>query len=156
MSIHSLFQWLGHTEISILLQNSKWAFAIIEMFHLVAMAILGGAILVVELSLIGVVRKLPPVQAARGLFPLMLGSLGMMFVSGFLLMTAETMKCYYSVGFRAKMVALLLAMIVYFFLHAAVARSKEVTPRLWMRVGGVISLVLWFSVALAGRAIGFL
>jgi hypothetical protein len=156
MLIHSLFHWLGHTHLAIWMQNSVWAFAVVEMFHLIAMAILGGAILIVELSLIGVVRRVSPVQAARNLAPLMIGSLATMMLSGVLLLTEETMKCYYSAGFRVKMIAMVLAIVVYFGLHTAVSRAKDVSPRPWMRVGGAISLLLWLTVGLAGRAIGFL
>jgi hypothetical protein len=57
------------------------------------------------------------------------------------------MKCYYHPAFRLKMVLFTVAIAFTFTLHR---RSIESRPL------AILSLALWLSVGLAGRAIGFL
>ena len=47
------FEWLEHSWLGTAVNNSTWAFAAIEACHLLALAALGGAILVVDLRLLG-------------------------------------------------------------------------------------------------------
>lgn len=39
----SLFRWLGTTTVGQFMQSSTWGFAIVEMVHLLALALLGEA-----------------------------------------------------------------------------------------------------------------
>jgi len=47
------FVSLAHSHLGQYMQTSKWGFAIVETVHLLALAILGGAVLIVDLRLIG-------------------------------------------------------------------------------------------------------
>jgi hypothetical protein len=158
MSLLHFFRWLSHSSFSIYLRHSTWGFAIIETVHLLGLAALGGAILIVDLRLLGIgLRRQPISQVARELSPVLLGSLGVMLISGALLVMTGPMKYYHSPSFRLKMLFFLLAISFYFTLHRRVIKSNEdtVAPA-WSRVAAVVSLVLWLGVGLAGRAIGFL
>ena len=72
-----------------------------------------------------------------------------MLITGFLLFTSEAVKCYGNDSFRAKMVLLFTALLFRFALYPKLTQS-------WGKLAAGLSLVLWFSVGLAGRAIGFL
>jgi hypothetical protein len=139
------------------MRSSKWGFAIVEMAHLLGLAALGGSILLVDLRLLGITLKRQPVRIlARELSPLLFGSLGLMFVSGVLLIGAEPMKCYYHPAFRLKMLLLFLALGFYFTLHKRLVKDAGNTaPGWWTKTGAILSLLLWLAVGLAGRAIGF-
>lgn len=158
MSLLPVFQWLAHSAFGVLMQESKWAFAIVEMVHLLALALLGGAVLIVDLGLLGLgLRRQPIGHIARELTPLFASSLVVMAVSGVVLLSEEALKCYYSPAFRAKMALLLLAVLFSITLHRSVIRSSITTQVNWKRrAAAVISLLLWLGVGLAGRAIGFL
>ncbi len=79
-----------------------------------------------------------------------------MLATGMLLFTSEALKCYGNESFRAKMVLLFFALAFRFTVYRRVLRAENgLLPR-WAKVIAGISLVLWFSVGLAGRAIGFL
>ena len=71
MSLLSFFQWLAGTRLSAAMAASKWAFAIVEMVHLLGLASLGGKILMVDLRLLGLrLRRRPAAEVARELSPL--------------------------------------------------------------------------------------
>jgi len=158
MSVLSLFQWLGHTSMGLAIRHSTWGVAIVEMVHLLALAALGGTILLVDLRLFGIGLKHPPAaRLARELSPVFWGSLAVMVLSGTLIVSAEPMKCYHSGAFRTKMLLLVLAILFHFTFHRnAVESTTEKVASLWSKSAALLSLALWLGVGLAGRAIGFL
>ena len=157
MSLLSFFQWLAGTRVSAAMAASKWAFAIVEMVHLLGLASLGGTILMVDLRLLGLrLRRRPAAEVARELSPLSWASLTVLVISGILLVIDGPLRYYGNAAFRLKMLLLLAAVTFSFTLHRRAVRfsSERVTAQ--ARVAAVVSLVLWLSVGLAGRAIGFL
>jgi hypothetical protein len=158
MDIHSWFVALSQSHLGQAMQTSKWDFAIIETVHLLALAVLGGAVLVVDLRLIGLVlRDESARNVGRGLSRLLLGSLIVMILSGICLLSEEAGKCYYSPAFRWKMALLFSAVTFYFTFHrrALIAADKGAAS-VWPRIAGIVSLILWLGVGVAGRAIGLL
>lgn len=158
MTILQMFRWLSHTPFSVFLRHSTWGFAIIETVHLLGLAAFGGAILIVDLRLLGIgLRRQPISRIARELSPVLVGSLGVMLISGLLLVMTGPMKYYHSPSFRLKMLFLLLAVAFYFTLHRRVIKSNaDVDTPGWSKAAAVVSMALWLGVGLAGRAIGFL
>ena len=156
MNLLSLFRWLGHSAVGLYMQRSTWAFAVVETVHLIALAALGGAVLAIQLTSLGVIRRIRLARLAAGLFPVVIGSLAVLVVTGLLMVSEESLKCYYSHAFRAKMLALAFAIVVFIPLHAIQTRDISEAVPWWLRVGAATSLLLWLSVGLAGRAIGFL
>jgi hypothetical protein len=154
MDLLTAFKWLSHTPVGLYMQQSGWAFPVVETIHLFALAVLGGAVLTVNLTTLGAICRVPVPRLAAGLFPVTLGSLVVLIVTGVFMLSDEALKCYYSEAFRAKMLALGLALVVFFPLHTLEVRIQR-SPPWWLRIGAAISMLLWLSVGLAGRAIGF-
>jgi hypothetical protein len=152
------FTALAHSHLGHIMQTSKWGFAIVETVHLLALAILGGAVLVVDLRLLGVILKRESTGVInRDLSRLLLGSLILMILSGIAMLSEEALKCYCSTAFRWKMVLLAAAVLFYFTIHRrALLNTNEGAPALWARAAAIISLSLWLGVGVAGRAIGLL
>jgi hypothetical protein len=152
-----LFQALNNSALGAYMTNSTYGFAMAEVVHLLALALLGGTVLLIDLRLLGIgLRHQTVARVARSLSPLLTGSLVAMLVSGVLLVSGEALKCYYNPAFRVKMLLLVVAVTFYFALHRRVVAKAAITPSLWTKAAALISLALWLSVGLAGRAIGFL
>jgi len=132
-------------------------FTNIEAFHLVGLAVIGGAVLLVDFRLLGLGLKRQPVsELARDAQPWLIGGLVFMIGSGVPLFLAESIKCYYSFAFWTKMTALALAILFTFTVRRRVALAEQ--PRVdafRMRVVGAISILLWSTVGWGGRWIGF-
>jgi len=140
------------------MQTSWWGFAIVEMGHLVALALLGGALLIVDLRLLGVVLKGESAHSiGRDLGRVLIASLIVMILTGVALLSEEAGKCYFSPAFRWKMALLASAVVFYFTLHRrALLHTDTGTPNFWSRAAAAVSLTLWLGVGIAGRAIGLL
>jgi hypothetical protein len=152
-----LFERLEASAIGEAVRNSLWLFPIVEAFHLVGLAVIGGAILVVDFRLLGfTLRAHPAARLARDMQPWIVGSLVLMILSGIPLFLSEAIKCYYSFAFWTKMTALIGAVIFTFTLRRIVAGAPEgrFAPVL-NRAVALTSIGLWATVGWGGRWIGF-
>jgi hypothetical protein len=156
MSLLSFFQWCYQTPIGETIRNSTWMFPAIEAIHLLALGLVAGAVLVVNLRLLGVgLSREPVAQLSAAVEPWLLASLALMFVSGTLLFLSESIKCLYNLAFWVKMTSLFLVIIFTFTIQRRVTRLPTSDRPLSGPLTAVISLVLWFGVAGGGRWIGF-
>lgn len=158
MSLAKFCHWIGRTHLGIFMRDSTYAFAAVEIFHLLALAVFGGAILLVNLRFLGVAFKSQPSsQVARELLPLTVGGVIAMFLSGFLLFMGGSMRYYHNPAFQLKMLLFCVALVFHFLLQVRVTRWPPELRRnsAWLRLGSVVSLVLWLAIGLAGRAIGY-
>ena len=148
------FQWCQDSALGLAIRESVWLFPIIEAVHLLALALIGGAVLVVDLRLAGLTLRTQPVAAiARDAQPWLVGSLAMMILTGALLFASEALKCYYSPPFWLKMMFLALAILFTFTIRRRV--TENAAPPWLMKTVALVSLLLWSGVGLMGRAIGF-
>ena len=157
MNLLPFVQWVSTTALSQAISTSPWAFAVTESMHLLALSVIGGAVLIVDLRLLGLgLRDQPIERVARDAHPWLVRSLIVMLVTGVLLFSSEPIKCYYSTPFWVKMSSLLLAMIFAFTVRRKVALADEGHVRpIWLKVVAIVSLTLWFGVGAGGRWIGF-
>ena len=149
------FEWLEASAVGTALAQSIWSFAVIEAIHLVGLCLLGGALLVVDLRLLGTGLKGQEISnlgayAHRWL----VWATALMLVTGTLLWISEPIKLYYNDSFWWKVRALPFALLFTFTIRRRVVRSAtDVT--FGTRLVGIVSMGLWFTVAAAGRWIGF-
>jgi len=157
MDLLPYFQWCYNTPIGEGIRNSTWLFPVIEAFHLLGLGLTAGAVLVVDLRLLGVgLRKQSTAQLWTNTQPWLLGSVTLMFVSGIPLFLSESIKCLYSFAFWVKMTSLLLVLLFTFTVLRRVTQMDPTSDRPQPgRVAALVSLVLWFGVAWGGRWIGF-
>jgi|SRR6516225_7825436 hypothetical protein len=153
----TFIQWAEASVLHSAIANSPWAFAVIESVHLLALAAIGGAVLVVDMRMLGLGLKAQPVsELARSAYPWFVWSLVVMIATGIPLFFSEPTKCYYSTPFWLKMASLVLAMIFAFTIRRKItfADDGHVTPAVYKLVA-LVSLALWFGVGAGGRWIGF-
>jgi hypothetical protein len=157
MDLLPFFEWAAATSLGQAISTSTWAFAVIESIHLLALSVIGGAVLIVDLRLLGLGLKNQPVaKVARDAQPWLVGSLITMIVTGILLFLSEPLKLYYSQPFAVKMTCLVLGTIFAFTVRRKVALASHGRVRpIWLKTVGAVSLALWFGVAASGRWIGF-
>ncbi|MCY4572024.1 MAG: hypothetical protein OXF01_04410 [Gemmatimonadetes bacterium] len=154
--LESFFRWCESTLIGRAIADSVWAFPILEAVHLLGLCMLGGALLVVDLRLLGVgLTGQPVARLARYARPWLVASVIIMVLTGVPLFLSEAIKAYYNTSFWVKMCTLPVALTFTFAVRERVARREADDPGVTGRIVGAVSLALWFTVAAAGRWIGF-
>ena len=125
-------------------------------FTTVALAMLLGGILIINLRLLGIVMAgRPTLRVSRELAPWIHTSLVIILVTGVMLFASEAVRSYFSGPFRLKMLLLAGALAFHFTVQNALIRADGRIRPLWGKASAAVSLVLWFGVGFAGRAIGF-
>ncbi len=152
-----LFTWADHTAIGVAIRASRWLFPVIEAFHLIALALLGGTVLIVDMRLLGWgLRSRPVSELASDMQPWMVAGLLVMLSSGFLLFLSEPKKLYDNLPFQIKMVFLFLAIVYTFTIRRRLLRSNvDIAWPARSRLAGGVSIALWSVVGFMGRGIGF-
>jgi Family of unknown function (DUF6644) len=152
------FEWMEALPISNTIRESVWFYALDQSLHLVALAVFAGAVLVVDLRLMGRgIRQTPLAQVARDAQPFLIWSFLALLVTGIPQLLSTAMKEYYSPFFWFKMDVLLVALIYTFTLRRKVTLTDEARVKpVWAKTVGLVSIVLWSSVAIPARLIGLL
>ncbi len=149
-----LFQWLQDTPLAQTIRHSASLIALLEIIHLIGLALLIGTILMVDSSLLGLgIGRQPVSRIARELNLFTVLGLTIMLVSGPLILTSEAVRCYKTPAFWVKMALLAIAIAFHFTIHRRVTLAEPPEPHPNARMVASLSLALWFGVALAGKAI---
>ena len=156
------FQWLEATYTSMIessfassIHLSVWLFALTEAAHLLALAVVGCAVLVVDLRILGLgLTRQPVSEVAREMRPWLLGSLSGMAATGFVMFSSLAASQYYShEAFWTKMWLLGAALTLTFTVRQWIVSGGDARARHPLaKVIAALSLLLWTSVALMGRA----
>src|SRR5262245_43564057 len=96
--LHPIFRWFGDSWVGVTISSSNWLFPALEAVHIVALAMLCGAILMLNLRLFGMtLRAKPMAQLADELAPWTSCSLIIILLTGLGLFSSEAGKAYTSV-----------------------------------------------------------
>ena len=137
-----------------------WWFPLLESIHVLAIGIVVGSILMVDLRLLGVAaRRYPASRMTRELVPWTWGAVCIAVVTGTGLFMTRATAYVENPAFQAKFLLLVLAfanMALFQFRTFRSVESWDTAPAtpLAAKVAGATSLILWAGVVLAGRWTG--
>ena len=157
MTLLDFCQWIQFSPPLAAMRSSPWLFPVIATVHLMGLAMIGGAVLVVDLRLLGFgLRRQPVARLARDAERWLLRSLLVSLPTGILLFMCFATKYYYLRFFWVKMTSLFLVLVFTFSVRRKVAMADETRMRpVWNKLVALVSLSLWTTVAIGGRWIGF-
>jgi hypothetical protein len=143
------------------LRRSHWVYPLVNAGHIVGLALLFGAIVPLDLRLIGFWPRVPIGPLARLLLPVAIAGLALAVPTGGLLFSVSAVK-YVGMGvFQLKLLVILCALANALLLHRTSAwashqdgAARGTTPRL--RLAGILSIGCWLAAILAGRMLGYL
>ncbi len=149
------FEWCGNTWLGTTVRDTIWAFPLIETFHLLALAVLLGSVLIVNLSVFGVGKRyVPAAQLARQMEPWMLASIGVLIASGIPMAFSEPMKCFESISFPIKMGLILLGIASQLTIQRRWVIAGDTTARK-AKFAAILSIAIWTLVGAAGKGIPY-
>ncbi|MBM3795543.1 MAG: hypothetical protein FJW31_16115 [Acidobacteria bacterium] len=154
MDLLQLFQWFEATAIGTAVRESLWMFPAIQCGHLLTLALLGGAVLVVDLRMLGLGLTAQPInELAAKVHPWMVAAWAGIIVTGIPMFLSEAVKCFYSPPFWYKIGLLVLASAYTLTIRRRVTAAQPDSRR--AAPVALASLVLWSGVGFAGRWIAF-
>ncbi len=137
--------------------GGTWLFPFIESIHVVAVAMMVGSILFVDLRLLGLAAMRYPIRAlARELIPWTWGAFALATLTGLGMFITRAASHVLNPAFQWKMILLALAGANMAWFHFCCRRQLDdafaTSPQL--KIIGGLSLFLWAGVVLAGRWVG--
>lgn len=144
------------------LRGSANVYPVLLALHMVAICLFGGMILMTDMRLLGMAMRNYPVSDVIDQLrvPKRVG-LSLMVILGVLMACCKAEEYYYNDWFRLKMALLLVVGLHALIFRPTVynrARELDSVPRLPVsaKLAGAISLLLWVTIACAGRGIGYI
>ena len=154
-SFRPYFEWCGNTWLGTAVRDTVWAFPLIETFHLLALAVLLGSVLIVNLRVFGLGKRyLPAAQLARQLEPWMLVSLGVLIASGIPMAFSEPIKCFESYSFPIKMGLIVVGIATQLTMQRKWVMASDASPGK-AKLAAILSIVIWTAVGAAGKGIPY-
>ena len=157
----NLARWLDSQSWSTAIHESIYLYAWIETTHVITLMVFLGMLFVIDLRMLGAIfPKVPASIIAQRLDKPMMIGFAMMLITGFLLYYAIPVRTTQSLWFRIKVVLLIVAGINAFLFRARMQASSsswdlDPIPPKRIRVGAMLSLVLWAGVVITGRTIAY-
>jgi len=160
-SLLSFAQWVQDTGFFTYVRGSTFFYPITLSLHMCGIAMFGGMILLGDLRMLGIAmtnRKASDfIDQLR--MPKRFGLL-LMVVCGVLLAGSKAEEYYYNVFFRTKMVLLLCVALHAVIFRGVYANTVALDEARVMpgqaKLAAAISLLLWTSLVIAGRGIGYI
>jgi hypothetical protein len=161
MLIAELTAWLEQSPLGVAIAESDWLFPTIETVHVIAIALVVGSIVALDLRLLGLSwKKRAVTEVAADVLPLTWICFVIAVIAGALMFVSAARKYAYDLPFQLKMVLLVLAginmAIFHIFTYARVQawNHQAITPR-GARIAAALSLLFWISILGCGRLVGF-
>jgi hypothetical protein len=153
MSLYHTAQAIEASALGQTIRESTWLFPAIESTHLLALAMLGGSVLIMSLTILGWGLKTPVVEIYKSAHRYMNAAVIVLLITGVFLGISEPVKLYGRQAFWVKMTSLAIALIVTYLAFNPLIRRGQTGSAL--RIVTVLTLAAWLTVAMAGRWIGF-
>ena len=133
-------------------------YPIANVVHLLGLVMLVGGIGVLDLRLIGLLRRIPTEPLAAALTPIAISGLLLMIPSGATMFASDAWTLVNSWTFQTKLLLIGLALanaIAFRLIWQKRIGQWDVNPPLWGRVMAAASILLWLSIAAFGRWIAY-
>lgn len=153
--METLLAALEGTALAGALRSSRWGYAAVNAAHILGIALLVGAILPLNLRLLGLWRGVPRAALVRVLVPAAASGLGLAVATGLVLFSVRARE-YGGVGFlQMKLVLVATGVASAVLLHRAHGFLLEDAGRGRLAAHAVVSILCWLGALVCGRLIAF-
>ncbi len=159
-AVSSFIEWVVTTPFSLFLQSELWVIPTVQTVHILCVAIVLTAAAMLDLRLLGLIaRGQSVVSLTQRFLPAAWVALGLLAITGSLLIIAEPARSLRALPFQLKMLMLLSVLILTVIFQKSVAANAsrwDTAPASpGARITAVISLGLWLAIIVAGRWIAY-
>jgi hypothetical protein len=153
--------WIETTRFAAAMREWLWLYPIVEIAHILGLAVLVGAAILFDLRLLGVSRSIRVTALACHLLPWARASLILIVPTGLMMFAAHATEMATNPAFQLKLGLIAAAGINAGVFHAGVFRTVtawdlEVAPPRAAKLSAVLSLGFWTGVVSCGRLLAYL
>ena len=154
-------QWLAQTRLSVTIQSVSWVVPTVQTVHILCVAIIVTYSAMLDLRLMGVAGKGRSIaRMTRDSMPWIWNALKLLAATGTILIVAEPARELTNAAFWLKMSLLVVGVALTILVQRGVGKSEDywessASKRRVAKAVATVSILLWISVASAGRWIGY-
>jgi hypothetical protein len=138
------------------MRTGAWTYALVNLTHVLGIALLFGAVAVLDLRLLGLWRAAPAAALARATTQVAAVGVLLALPSGVALLSAQATEYVDNPFFWSKLALVLLGLVNIGLLRRAASwRTLDQGISARVRVGAAASLLLWLGAVSAGRLIAY-
>ena len=160
--MRTFLAWMQSSTLGLFMRESGvWTYAIVNLFHILGIATLFGAILILDLHLLGVWRRVPIAALSRVTVPVARVGLAVAATTGVGLLSTNATEYNGNPFLLIKFSAIAVGLLNVWILSRLPAwlacgeRDLSARERRQLRVMGGVSLASWLTAVAAGRMIGY-
>jgi putative copper export protein len=153
--------WLAQTRISLAIQTHFWVIPTVQSIHIVAIGIVLSSVFMIDLRVWGWAGTDQTLgQMTRRFAPWLWGALGVLLVTGVVMVVGEPVRELLSLSFWLKMSLILVGSALAAGFQLTLGRSErewdESSVSSWTtRVLATVTFLVWCSVVVLGRLIAY-
>ena len=154
-------QWLAQTGISLAIQTNLWVIPTIQSIHIVAIGVVLSSVFMLDLRVLGWAGTDQTLgETSRRFAPWLWGALGVLFVTGLVMVIGEPVRELLSLSFWLKMSMIVVGAVLVAGFQVTLARNARqwepsVTRRRTTRCLAVLTFLVWCSIVILGRLIAY-
>jgi cytochrome bd-type quinol oxidase subunit 1 len=150
-----VLHWIKDMPLGAAVRESRWLFAMGETFHFIGLCLMVGGLMIVDLRLLGYIRRIP-MRAALAFLPFVIIGFLINLATGIEFFVTDPFMYWPNPAFKLKMFFVLLAglnaLVFTVMDHRRVLTLKDDEETgTFTKVTAGLSLTLWFCVILLGR-----
>ena len=160
--VSEFLAWLEASALGVLMRESGvWTYGIVNLGHILGISSLFGSVLILDLHLLGLWRRVPLAALSRATVPVAQGGFALAAVSGIGMLSANATEYIDNPFLAVKFPAIGFGLINVWVLSRLPAwRSREqrepsVREHRHLAIAGGVSLCCWLTAIGAGRMIGY-
>ena len=160
--MHKFLSWMEHSALGYFMRDSSlWTYPIINLIHILGIASLFGATLIIDLRLLGVWRRVPMPPVMDAAVPVAKAGFAVAATTGAGLLATKATEYYGNPFLLIKFTAIALGLVDVVVLNgspawrARNARALSSAEERQLALMGGISLVCWLTAITAGRMIAY-
>lgn len=161
--MYELMAWYEGSAFAVFLRElGVWTYGLVNLGHILGISVLFGAVLVLDLRLLGLWRSIPAASLVRPTVPLAAGGFVLAATSGVMMLSFNTTEYYGNPFIYTKF-----PLIVFGLVNVAIIQRLPAWRRARagqagapgdpgvLRFCGALSLLTWLSVVACGRLIAY-
>jgi len=142
--------------VSDIIRRSTWLFPAIQIVHLAGIALVFGTITLVDLTLLGMIRSPALETAASPILTATQCGIAIVVISGALLFVSDPLEFWSNPAFRLKLLAFSLAIANALVFQRYLGKpTKAASLNVFGKLSLWMSLMLWTSILILGRAVAY-
>jgi hypothetical protein len=159
--IHALIHWIMGTSASKTVANVFWIIPTVQTVHILAISVVVSTMGMLDLRLMGITGKRYTIRALTARYlPWMWISVIVLLITGVILITGEPDRALGNWVFQVKMALLVTVLLLTVGFNRILKRNSSFweapsTHQGAAKVTGLVSLLLWIGIVVAGRWIAY-